>query len=224
MSHFFLSIISALVLCVLTLLSISDIRGKQHKHKSIMTAEELMSLKSMGMTPYEQMMMGYKQNKSHTSGVAVAGLVLGTVGTAVAVGSCVFSPLFASAKSSQAKEAARAAKELAAAQYTATLQLMNQQNANTNATIDRILGTVATERAERIAGDQTITQTVTDTVSGSQQGSLTAQQQAELSAMQSVQNNLLNQAILGNLSENPQKVQIYSAPQPCPCPGCGGGY
>lgn len=189
-----------------------------------MTAEDLMSLKSMGMTPYEQMMMGYKQNKSHTSGVAVAGLVLGTVGTAVAVGSCVFSPLFASAKSSQAKEAARAAKELAAAQYTATLQLMNQQNANTNATIDRILGTVAAERAERIAGDQTITQTVTDTVSGSQQGSLTAQQQAELSAMQSVQQNLLNQAILGNISENPQKVQIYSAPSPCPCPGCGGGY
>jgi hypothetical protein len=191
-----------------------------------MTAEEMMTLKGMGMTPYEQMMIGYRQNKSHTSGVGVAGLVLGTVGTAAAVGAWIFAPLFASAKSSQAKEAARGAKELATAQYGAALQLMNQQNANTNATLDRLIGTLATERAERINGDLNISQTITDTVSGSQQGSLTAQQQAELSAMQSVQNNLLNQAILGNLSENPQKVQIYSAPQPCGCPGCGcnGGY
>ena len=43
-----------------------------------MTAEEMMTLKGMGMTPYEQMMIGYRQNKSHTSGVGVAGLVLGT--------------------------------------------------------------------------------------------------------------------------------------------------
>lgn len=189
-----------------------------------MDINDLTTLKALGggtMTPFEQMTIGYRQNKSHTSGVAVAGLVLGTVGTAVAVGACVFSPLFASAKSSQAKEAARSAKELAAAQYTAALQLMNQQNANTNATIDRILGTVATERAERIAGDVTLSQTVTDTVSGSQQGTLTAQQAAELSAVQSVQQNLLNQAILGNISENPQKVTLYAAPTPCSCPSCG---
>jgi hypothetical protein len=181
----------------------------------IMTAEEMMTLKGMGMTPYEQMMIGYRQNKSHTSGVGVAGLVLGTVGTAAAVGAWIFAPLFASAKSSQAKEAAKAAERIA-----------NVQNQGLRDLIGTLATTVAAERAERIAGDQTITQTVTDTVSGSQQGSLTAQQQAELSAMQSVQNNLLNQAILGNLSENPQKVQIYSAPQPCGCPGCGcnGGY
>lgn len=194
-----------------------------------MDINDLMTLKALdkdnGMSAYEQFMTGYKQQKARTSGVAVAGLVLGTVGTAVAVGACVFSPLLASAKSSQAKEAARSAKELAAAQYTAALQLMNQQNANTNATIDRILGTMATERAERINGDLNISQTITDTVSGSQQGTLTAQQAAELNAVQSVQNTLLSQAMLGNISENPQKVQIYSAPQPCPCPGCGcNGY
>ena len=193
-----------------------------------MDINDLTTLKALGggtMTPYEQFMVNYKQGKARTSGVAVAGLVLGTVGTAVAVGACVFSPLFASAKSSQAKEAARSAKELAAAQYTAALQLMNQQNANTNATIDRILGTIATERSERIAGDQTITQTVTDTVSGSQQGTLTAQQAAELASVQSVQQNLFNQAVMGNLSENPQKVMLYSAPQPCGCPGgCNGGF
>ena len=173
------------------------------------------------MTPYEQFMMGYKQQKSHTSGVGVAGLVLGTVGTALAVGTAVFTPLYASSKSNQAKEVAKSAKELAAAQYTAALQLMNQQNANTNATIDRILGTIATERAERLQGQTTISQTITDTISGQQTSQLTAQQMADLNAVQSVQNNLLSQAMLGNLSENPQKVQIYSAPQPCGCPGCG---
>ena len=194
-----------------------------------MDINDLTTLKALGggtMTPYEQFMVNYKQGKSHTSGVGVAGLVLGTVGTAAAVGAWIFAPLFASAKSSQAREAAKGAKELASAQYTAALQLMNQQNANTNSTIDRLLGTMAAERAERIAGDQTITQTVTDTVSGSQQGTLTAQQAAELASVQSVQQNLFNQAVMGNLSENPQKVMLYSAPQPCGCPGCGcnGGY
>ena len=194
-----------------------------------MDINDLTTLKALGggsMTPYEQFMVNYKQSKGHTSGVGVADLVLGTVGTAAAVGAWIFAPLFASAKSSQAKEAARGAKELATAQYGAALQLMNQQNANTNATLDRLIGTLATERAERINGDLNISQTITDTVSGSQQGSLTAQQAADLNAVQSVQNTLFNQAMLGNLSENPQKVQIYSAPQPCGCPGCGcnGGY
>lgn len=189
-----------------------------------MDANDLMTIKALGggsMTPYEQFMANYKQQKSHTSGVGVAGLVLGTVGTAAAVGAWIFAPLYASSKSSQAKEAARGAKELASAQYGATLQLLNAQNANTNATLDRLINTVAAERNERIAGDYSITQTVTDTVSGSQQGTLTAQQQAELSAMQSVQNNLLNQAILGNISENPQKVTLYASPTPCSCPSCG---
>ena len=194
-----------------------------------MDINDLTTLKALGggtMTPYEQFMVNYKQGKSHTSGVGVAGLVLGTVGTAAAVGAWIFAPLFASSKSAQAREAAKGAKELASAQYAAALQLMNQQNANTNSTIDRLLGTMAAERAERIAGDQTITQTVTDTVSGSQQGTLTAQQAAELASVQSVQQNLFNQAVMGNLSESPQKVMLYSAPQPCGCPGCGcnGGY
>ena len=167
------------------------------------------------------MTIGYRQNKSHTSGVGVAGLVLGTVGTAAAVGAWIFAPLFASAKSSQAREVAKSAKELSAAQYAAALQLMNQQGANMNTALERLIGTVAAERAERIAGDVTLSQTVTDTVSGSQQGTLTAQQAAELSAVQSVQQNLLNQAILGNISENPQKVTLYAAPTPCSCPSCG---
>lgn len=199
---------------------------------TIMDINDLMTLKALdkdnSMSPYEQYMMGYKQQKAHTSGVGVAGLVLGTVGTAAAVGAWIFAPLYASSKSSQAREAARSAKELAGAQYTAALQLMNQQNANTNSTIDRLLGTMAAERAERIAGDYSITQTVNDTVSGSQQGTLTAQQAAELAASQATQQVMTQtfaDAITGRSSLNATPVQIYSAPQPCGCPmtGCGCG-
>ena len=193
-----------------------------------MDINDLTTLKALSkdgsLTPYENFMMGYKQQKAHTSGVGVAGLVLGTVGTAAAVGAWIFAPLYASAKSSQAKEVARGAKELAAAQYGAMLQLMNQQNANTNATLDRLIATVAAERAERIAGDVTLTNTVTDSVSGSQQGTLTAQQAAELAASQATQQVMQQtfaDAVTGRSSLNATPVQIYSAPQPCGCPGCG---
>ena len=193
-----------------------------------MDINDLTTLKALSkdgsLTPYENFMMGYKQQKAHTSGVGVAGLVLGTVGTAAAVGAWIFAPLYASAKSSQAKEAARGAKELAATQYGAMLQLMNQQNANTNATLDRLIGTVAAERAERIAGDVTLTNTVNDSVSGSQQGTLTAQQAAELAASQATQQVMQQtfaDAVTGRSSLNATPVQIYSAPQPCGCPGCG---
>ncbi len=193
-----------------------------------MDINDLTTLKALSkdgsLTPYENFMMGYKQQKAHTSGVGVAGLVLGTVGTAAAVGAWIFAPLYASAKSSQAKEVARGAKEVAAAQYGAMLQLMNQQNANTNATLDRLIATVAAERAERIAGDVTLTNTVNDSVSGSQQGTLTAQQAAELAASQATQQVMQQtfaDAVTGRSSLNATPVQIYSAPQPCGCPGCG---
>ena len=155
-----------------------------------------------GLTPYESFKMSEISSRRPT-GTAVAGLVLGTVGAALGVGAWIFAPIFSNAK-------ANGIRDLANAQF----------NAN-NAQIASLAALLGTERAERVAQGVTLTQTVTDTVSGSQQGTLTAQQAAELSAMQSVQQNLLNQAILGNLSENPQKVQIYSAPQPCGCPGCG---
>ena len=170
---------------------------------------DFMTLKALEkdgtMTPYEQYMMGYKQQKSHTSGVGIAGLVLGTVGTAAAIGAWVFGPTYANAKSN-------GLRDLANARYDATQNTLNQ-----------LTSLLAAERSERIAGDVTLTNTVNDSVSGSQQGTLTAQQAAELSSIQSVQNNLLNQAIMGNISENPQKVTLYAAPQPCGCPcSCNG--
>lgn len=169
---------------------------------------DLMALKSLenGMSPYEQFKVGNMQSR-RPSGTATAGLVLGSVGAALAIGAWIFGPIISNNK-------ANGIKDVANARYDATRDTLNQ-----------IAGLLAAERNERIAGDVTLTNTVNDSVSGSQQGTLTAQQAAELSAMQSVQQNLLNQAILGNLSENPQKVQIYSAPQPCGCPnscGCNG--
>ena len=159
--------------------------------------------RNWGLTPYESFKMSEISSR-RPSGTAVAGLVLGTVGAALGIGAWIFAPIFSNAK-------ANGVRDLANAQFSAN-----------NAQIAALTGLLSTERAERVAQGVTLTQTVNDTVSGSQQGTLTAQQQAELSAMQSVQQNLLNQAILGNLSENPQKVQIYSAPQPCGCPGsCG---
>lgn len=164
------------------------------------------------LSPYEQFMVGYKQQKSHTSGVGVAGLVLGTVGTAAAIGAWIFAPMYASSKSAQAKEAAQAAERIA-----------NVQNQGLRDLIGTLATTVAAERAERIAGDVNLTNTVNDSVSGSQQGSLTAQQAAELSAVNSVMQQTYSDFVTGRASLNPTPVSLYSSPQPCGCPatGCG---
>lgn len=176
---------------------------------------DLMALKSLGnngMTPYEQVKLDYMSNKNHTSGVGVTGLVLGTVGTALAIGAWIFPSVYGNAKAAQAREAAQAAKELA-----------NAQNQGLRDLVTTLAGTVAAERAERIAGDTTISQTVTDTVSGSQQSALTAQQAAELSAVNSVMQQTYSDFVTGRASLNPSPVCLYSAPQPCGCPatGCG---
>lgn len=167
-------------------------------------ANDLMTLRAMegGMSPYEQFKVGHMQSK-RPSGVGIAGLVLGTVGAAAAIGAWIFGPTYAKAQADRAREVANARYDANQNQLGLLTQLLTA------------------ERQERIAGDVTLTNTVNDSVSGSQQGTLTAQQAAELSSIQSVQQNLFNQAVMGNLSENPQKVQIYSAPQPCGCPGCG---
>ena len=179
---------------------------------------DLMMLRGMdskeGLSPYEQYKVGYMQQKNHTSGIGVAGLVLGTVGTAVGVGAWLFGGMYGNAKANQAKEVALAAKEIAAL-----------QNGATQRQLDQLTNLFAAERAERINGDQTITQTVTDTVSGSQQGTLTAQQAAELSAVNSVMTQTYSDFVTGRASLNPTPVSLYSAPQPCACPasGCGCG-
>lgn len=178
---------------------------------------DLMMLRGMdkeGLSPYEQYKVGYMQQKQHTSGIGVAGLVLGTVGTAVGVGAWLFGGMYGNAKANQAKEVAIAAKELS-----------NVQIAASQRQIDQLTSLLGTERAERIAGDVTLTNTVNDSVSGSQQGTLTAQQAAELSAVNSVMQQTYSDFVTGRASLNPTPVSLYSAPQPCACPnscGCNG--
>ena len=154
-----------------------------------------------GLTPYESFMMSEKTSR-RSSGNAVAGLVLGSIGTALAAGAWIFAPIFANAKSN-------GIRDLANARYDAN----NQQ-------IGQLVNLLAVERAERVAQGTTISQTITDTISGQQTSQLTAQQAAELSSIQSLQQTLLTDAVTGRSSLNPTPVSIYSAPQPCGCP-CG---
>ena len=178
---------------------------------------DLMALKSMGgneLTPYEQYKIGYMQQRQHTGGVAISGLVLGTVGTAIGVGAWLFGGMYGNAKANQAKEAAQSAKELA-----------NVQIAAGQRQIDQLTSLFAAERQERISGDVTLNQTITDTVSGQQESNLTAQQAAELSAVNSVMQQTYSDFVTGRASLNPQAVSIYAAPRPCDCPnscGCNG--
>jgi hypothetical protein len=155
-----------------------------------------------GLSPYESMKLDYMASR-RPNGSAVAGLVLGSVGTALAVGAWIFGPIFGNSK-------ANGVRDLANAQFAAN----NQQ-------IAALTGLLSTERAERVAQGTTISQTITDTISGQQSSTLTAQQAAELSSIQSLQQTLLNDAVTGRSSLNPTPVSIYSAPSPCGCPGCG---
>lgn len=173
--------------------------------------QDLMALKSMGneggMTPYEQVKVGYMQAKK-PSGVAIAGLTLGVGGVVAAATAWIFGGMQASAKGKEAKEAAIAAKEIAAAKFDAVGTQLAQ------------LATLLTaERSERIDGDRTLSISINDQVSGSQSGQLTASQIAQQEQAQQLQMGLMT----GKYSENPQKVMLYSAPQPCGCPatGCG---
>lgn len=189
---------------------------------------DLMMLKGMdskeSLSPYEQVKLDHMTAKSHTGGVAVAGLVTGVVGVTAGVTAWLFGGLFANAKGKEAKEAAIAAKEQAALQYQASLNLLNQQSANTNATLDRVIRGLERETDARVAGDINLTNTVTDSQTGSQASQLSALQQAELAASQATQQVMTqtySDFVTGRASLNPTPVSLYSAPQPCACPGCG---
>ena len=192
---------------------------------------DLMVLKGMdskeGLTPYEQFDVARHQAKK-PSGVAIAGLTVASVGAAAAIGAWIFGPLYGNAKAGQAKEAAQAAKEQAALQYQAALNLLNQQSANTNATLDRVIRGLERETDARVAGDINLTNTVTDSQTGSQASLLSALQQAELAASQATQQVMTqtySDFVTGRASLNPTPVSLYSSPQPCACPasGCGCG-
>jgi septin family protein len=176
-----------------------------------MDTNDLMTIKALSesnsMSPYEQYKVGHMQAKSHTSGIGVAGLVLGTVGTAAAIGAWIFAPLYGNAKASQAKEVAVAAKEIA-----------NVQIAASQRQLDQLTALFAAERQERINGDITLNATINDTVSGSQQGQLSASQVATNEATAQIMAGVMT----GKYSESPQKVELLTPAKPFQC-GCGCG-
>ena len=161
----------------------------------------LKSLESNGMTPYEQFKVGHIQSK-RASGTAIGALAVGVGAAVLAIGAGAWA-------GSQAQKA----KEVAAAKNDGLRDL-----------IQTLAGTVAAERAERINGDTTISQTITDTISGQQSGSQT-QAQSQTTTVDNVVTQSMyqawNDAIMGKSSQNPTPVMLYSAPQPCGCPGCG---
>ena len=173
--------------------------------------QDLMALKSMGngggMTPYEQYMVGYKQSK-RPSGVAIAGLTVGSVAAAAAVTAWIFGGTYTNAKSKEAKEAAQSAKEVAMAYY-----------AGVDKRLDNIGALLESEVNRRIQGDINITQSVADTISGQQSTSQSTS--VENSAMATAYNQIISDRLTGRSSLDAQPVCIYSAPKPCDCPGCG---
>ena len=164
-----------------------------------MADSEMMS--HWGLSPYESFMMTEKTSR-RPSGSAVAGLVLGSVGTALGVGAWIFGPIIAANRSRGVEK------------------LVEVTNSNNQSTLDRVINALATERAERVAQGLTVTQTINDTISGQQTSSLSAQQASELSAVNSVMQQTFSDAITGRSQLCPQPVSLYSSPSPCGCP-CG---
>ena len=157
-----------------------------------------------GFSPYEQMKLQHMQAKSHTSGLAIGGLVT-AVGAAVAAIGVGF---FANTKSNGVKNTAAA------------------KNDGLRDLIQTLAGTVAAERAERLQQGLTISQTINDTISGQQsaaQSAQVSQTSAIDTSVQQIMTQTFADAITGKSSLNPTPVMIYSAPQPCGCPGCGCG-
>lgn len=149
-----------------------------------------------GFSPYEQVKIGYMQNKK-ASGTAIAGLAVGIGAGVAAIGGWLWA-------GSQAKNA----KDIAIAKNDGLRDL-----------VTTLAGTLAAERNERIDGDRTLSISINDTVSGQQQGTLSATQQAELSQAQQLMFGLST----GEYSRNPQKVTLYQDAVACPCPcGCNG--
>jgi len=147
----------------------------------------------MGFTPYEQVKIGHMQAK-RPSGTAIAGLVVGVGAAVLAVGAGAW----AGAKAKEAKEVGKA--------YTEGIDKR----------LDNIGALLESEVNRRIQGDINITQSVADTISGQQSTNV------ENSAMATAYNQIITDALTGRSSLNAQPVCIYSAPQPCGCPGgCG---
>lgn len=156
-----------------------------------------------GLSQYEQIKVNHMTRRA--SGTAIGALCVG-VGAAVAA---VGVGAYACAKASEARRTA-------AAENAGTAALLKQVAADMGKYITE-------ERSERIKGQTTISQTITDTISGQQQGSQNQSTSVENSALATAMNQIISDRLTGRSSIDAQPVCIYSAPQPCGCPG-GCGY
>lgn len=146
----------------------------------------------MGMTPYE--ILKSSKLTSRPSGTAIGGLVVGVGAAVIGAAGWVY-----------AHAQAKRAQEVAAAKNDATQKQL-----------ELLTSLLTAERNERIAGDRTLSISINDTVSGQQQ---TTQSQ---STVQSVEQSLFKDAVMGNLRQAPVEVVRVSGQRQCGCDdGCG---
>ena len=96
---------------------------------------------------------------------------------------------------------------------------------NVNAALTNNLNQLATlALAERTSRENwqgthapTMTQYVNATANAGAGAGAGALSNAQSAALAQAEANILTQGLLGNLNQCPQKVSLYSAPQPCPC-------
>lgn len=184
-----------------------------------MTTEDLSALQALStmkgnntdLSSYEHFMMAEKVGK-RPSGVGIAGLVVGGIGTALAIGSWIFGPIYAAGRANGNK-----------ALIDTNAQFARQMEAMLANSVAEGKQTVAQERAERISYASSQNPTLTDYITVSQQGSQNTSANAAASALAQAEATLLTNALTGQMQTCPQKVSLYSAPQPCSCPGsCNG--
>ena len=169
-----------------------------------MESSDVLMMKSLidrdGMSDYEQSMLAHKQS-CRPNGTSVAAITIGGAALLAAVGAWVFGGVYANAKA------------------CGNAQLIGANQAHTQQMLTLLAGNAANERAERINQLNLSNKTIVDIISGA---TSLAGANASSAALAQAEATLLSSALMGNVS-CPQKVSLYSAPQPCPCPcGCNG--
>lgn len=171
-----------------------------------MESSDILMMKSLidkdGMSDYEQSMLSHKQG-CRPNGTSVAAITIGSAALLAAIGAWVFAPVYANAKA------------------CGNAQLIGANQAHTQQMLTLLATNAASERAERINQLNLSNKTIVDIISGA---TSLAGANASSAALAQAEATLLSSALMGNVS-CPQKVSLYSAPQPCGCPvscGCNG--
>ena len=172
-----------------------------------MTAEEIMAMKAMSdgtdMSSYEHFMVAEKSAR-RPSGTSIAAITIGSAALLAGIGAWVFGGVYANAKA------------------CGNAQLIGANQAHTQQMLTLLATNAANERAERVNQLNLSNKTIVDIISGA---TSLAGANASSAALAQAEASLLTQSLLGNMNQCPQKVSLYSAPQPCGCPvscGCNG--